>query len=310
MFSWFLRAKPPTSDRQLSSAKPTGTDQTAPNVPANLGDLNGDDLWTRAMNAAIRGAQNDAMRFFAAAIRKDPWKYCGVGAGSWRPANGHQQVPWLDGMAEAGFGEVATALQNQPPVAATLSATQSADQELENLVKRTCARLGIVRDPRADASQVKNSRAAASADSLGQEPGAGVPPQSMSCFSSGEIGLMMTEQAYFKGLSGAAGETTAVQLIAILEGTDTANEYWKLANITEALSLLGQAAAPAADVLRSPKYIKDERDAVRFCVVDVFAAMGPGASAAITELREAAGDKYAAVSDRAKEALKNIQDAR
>lgn len=55
-------------------------------------NLPGDELWSRAIEAVDSGHSSEASRLFALAMRTNPWKYCGVGPGSWKPAQAHQQI--------------------------------------------------------------------------------------------------------------------------------------------------------------------------------------------------------------------------
>lgn len=115
--------------------------------PIEIDDqLSGDELWALAMEAANSDRRPRARNLFAAAVRKDPWKYCGVGRGSWKPAKPNQQHLWLSGIADAGFADLAAAIVTPgQPSELSLRGLMSADRRLEEILNETCARLGISR---------------------------------------------------------------------------------------------------------------------------------------------------------------------
>lgn len=109
--------------------------------------LGTDNLWSQAIEAANMGRAAEAVNLFASAIRKNPWKYCGVGSSSWRPAKANQELLWLEGMKAAGFIELAEAIAQPPSLGGfhAITDVMKADQKLEKLLEETCQRLGISR---------------------------------------------------------------------------------------------------------------------------------------------------------------------
>jgi hypothetical protein len=109
-------------------------------------NLPGDELWSMAITASNSNRSDEARRLFALAIRKNPWKYCGIGADSCKPAQPTQQSLWLQGMADAGLHDVVAAIATPPQLSdATIVGLMAYDERCKEILDKACARLGIAR---------------------------------------------------------------------------------------------------------------------------------------------------------------------
>jgi hypothetical protein len=128
------------------------SDQRPVQLPSIIGGdtkTRGDDLWAQAIEAANTDRSSDAERLFGLAIKADPWRFCGIGRGSWKPAKPHQQSLWLQAMRDVGLGDVATAIASPPaPKEMTIMSMMAVDDQLEDTLKAACARLGWSRESR------------------------------------------------------------------------------------------------------------------------------------------------------------------
>ena len=103
----------------------------------------GEDFWAQAIEAANSNRASEAQRLFGLAIKDDPWRFCGIGRGSWKPAKPHQQLLWLQAMRDVGLQDVAAAILNPPPPAElTIMSMMAADDKLENILNAACTRSG------------------------------------------------------------------------------------------------------------------------------------------------------------------------
>ncbi len=106
--------------------------------------LSGDETWALAIDAADTKRPIEAAGLFAAAAKKNPWKYCSIGHGALRPALPHQQDAWLEGLKQAGFGVLVEALvAPQQSSVPTIIEVFQGEQHLEQLLEETCKRLKI-----------------------------------------------------------------------------------------------------------------------------------------------------------------------
>lgn len=97
-----------------------------------------EENWASALLAAEMGASS-AADLFASAIRKDPWKYCGVGEGAYLPPDRHVRM-WLEGMRRAGYSELTDYLQHEPAGGDSLDELAMREARRRLVLSRICER--------------------------------------------------------------------------------------------------------------------------------------------------------------------------
>ena len=158
MFGWLFRKRAPAPPRPPAASAPTAAPSrevsVSSDVPArSMEGSTGEDLWAQAMEATNSNHGSEAQRLFGLAIKVDPWRFCGIGRGSWKPAKPHQQSIWLQAMRDVGLQDVAAAIMNPPPPSElTIVSMMAADDKLEDILNTACAKSGWSRPRRASES--------------------------------------------------------------------------------------------------------------------------------------------------------------